>query len=79
MEYYGAGGATVVIITYLCFITIAWWALQSVNFDKILRGNRVFQARVLFILVTIALGSMVANFFLNYLQLGGMLSGFFSN
>lgn len=56
------------IISHLAFITLAWWALQAVQFDKILRVNRVMQARLLYILTAIAIGSAVSNFFLDYLQ-----------
>lgn len=56
------------IISHLAFIALAWWALQALQFEKLLRGNHVFQARVLYILVAIALGSSVSNFFLDYLQ-----------
>ncbi|WP_210364435.1 DUF1146 family protein [Bacillus sp. REN3] len=56
------------IISHLAFIALAWWALQSLQFDKLLRGNHVFQARVLYIMTSIALGATVSNFFLDYLQ-----------
>ena len=56
------------IISHLTFIAVAWWALQALQFDKMLRANRVLQARVLYILASIALGSTVSNFFLDYLQ-----------
>lgn len=59
--------ALVSIISHLVFIALAWWALQSINIDKILRGSHVFQARVLYILLSIVIGSTVSNFFLDYL------------
>ena len=59
--------AIVSIFSHLIFITLAWWALQSINFEKFLRANRVFQARLLYILLSIAIGSIVSNFFLDYL------------
>lgn len=59
--------ALISIISHLIFIAIAWWALQSIHFEKLLRGNHVFQARVLFILLSIFIGSTVSNFFLDYL------------
>ena len=55
------------IVSHLAFIALAWWALQALHFDKLLRANRVFQARVLYILLSIAIGSIVSNFFLDYL------------
>jgi uncharacterized integral membrane protein (TIGR02327 family) len=59
--------ALISIITNLVFIAVAWWALQALNFEKLLRANRVFQARLLYILLAIVIGSSVGNFFLDYL------------
>ena len=66
------------MIVHLCFITITWWALQALNFDKLLRPNKVLQARILFVLLTIAIGSSVSNFFLDYLGLANKLPYMFS-
>ncbi len=55
------------ILSHLVFIALAWWALQALNFDKLLRANRVLQARVLYIMLSIVLGSAVSNFMLDYL------------
>jgi uncharacterized integral membrane protein (TIGR02327 family) len=59
--------ALISIISHLFFIAIAWWALQSVNYEKFLRAHHVFQARVLFVMLSIVIGSIVSNFFLDYL------------
>ena len=56
------------IISHLAFIALAWYALQALNFEKFLRANRVFQARLLYLLLAIVLGSIVSNFFLDYLS-----------
>ena len=56
------------IISHLFFIGISFYALQALNFEKLLRANRVFQARLLYILLTIVIGSSVSNFFLDYLN-----------
>nr|WP_263324205.1 DUF1146 family protein [Neobacillus sp. Marseille-Q6967] len=56
------------ILSHLVFIALAWWALQAVRLDKVLKANHIFQARLLYILLAIFLGSMVSNFFLDYLQ-----------
>ncbi len=55
------------ILSHLVFIAVSWWALMAINFEKFLRPNRVFQARLLYILLSIAIGSIVSNFFLDYL------------
>ncbi|KAB2336531.1 DUF1146 domain-containing protein [Cytobacillus depressus] len=56
------------IVSHLVFIAVAWWALQAIRIDQILRPNHVLQARVLYILLSIAIGSSVSNFFLDYLS-----------
>ena len=59
--------ALVSIIVHLLFIAITWWTLQEVRLEALIKQNRVFQGRLLYILLTIAIGSTVANFFLDYL------------
>lgn len=59
--------AIVSIISHLAFIALAWWALQALRIDQILMPNRVLQARVFYILLSIVIGSSVSNFFLDYL------------
>jgi len=66
------------MIVHLCFIIVTWWALQALNFDKLLRSNKVLQARVLFILLTIVIGSTVSNFFLDYLGFANQLPYMFN-
>lgn len=69
--------AAVQIFIHLSFIAISWWALQAIHFEKILRKNKIVQIKALYILLSIALGSLVSNFFMNYLQDGLTLSNLF--
>ncbi|KHD86687.1 DUF1146 family protein [Heyndrickxia ginsengihumi] len=59
--------ALISILTHLFFIAISFWALQAVNIEQIIKKNRVVQARLLYVLLSLAIGSAVSNFFLNYL------------
>ncbi|MBP3039909.1 DUF1146 family protein [Bacillaceae bacterium Marseille-Q3522] len=59
--------ALISIISHLIFIAIAWWALQALHFEKLLKANHVVQARILYILLSIIIGTAVSNFFLEYL------------
>lgn len=67
------------IVSHLFFIAVTWWALQAIHFDKILRSNSVLKARVLYILLTVAIGSVVSNFFLEYLGFANQLPYMFSH
>lgn len=60
--------AVLSILSHVIFIAISWWALQAIRLDKLLKPNHVFQARLLYILLAIIVGSSVSNFFLDYLQ-----------
>ncbi|MCH6267441.1 DUF1146 family protein [Neobacillus citreus] len=60
--------ALVSIMSHLVCIAVSWWALQAIRLDKLLKPNHVFQARLLYILLAIFIGSSVSNFFLDYLQ-----------
>lgn len=56
------------ILSHLIFIIITWQVLQAVNFDELFRKNKVYEARILIIFITIAIGSTVSNFFLDFLK-----------
>jgi uncharacterized integral membrane protein (TIGR02327 family) len=57
--------AIIAILANIFFIGISFYALQALMMDKIIKKNRVFQAQLFYILTSIMIGSIVANFFLN--------------
>ncbi|MBC1401275.1 DUF1146 family protein [Listeria booriae] len=69
--------AIIVMISHLLFIVITFWALQALNFEKLIRRDHVIQARVLYLIIAVALGVTISNFFLDYFisarQLGNLL------
>lgn len=65
------------MIVNIVFFMITWWALQALNIEKWLKSGKVMQARVLLILLTIAIGSLVSNFFLDYLLWSQQLPSLF--
>jgi uncharacterized integral membrane protein (TIGR02327 family) len=58
--------ALISMVVNLAFMIVTWWALQALNIDKLIKPGKVIQARLLLILLTIAIGSMVSSFFLDY-------------
>ncbi|MFN2744595.1 MULTISPECIES: DUF1146 family protein [Bacillus] len=70
--------AAVSIFVHLVFIALTWWALLSVNIDPLIRKGKIIQARLFMILITIAIGSTVSNFFLDYLYYSRQLQNLFS-
>nr|WP_039041536.1 DUF1146 family protein [Sporosarcina sp. ZBG7A] len=51
--------------SHIFFIGVSFFALQAILPQAIIRKNRVFQTQLLFILLSIAIGSSVSNFFLD--------------
>ncbi|MBF4501093.1 MULTISPECIES: DUF1146 family protein [Savagea] len=54
-----------VLASHLFFISISFYALQALRFDVFIQKNKVFQAQLLFILLSIAIGATVSNLFLD--------------
>ncbi|MDL4838856.1 DUF1146 family protein [Aquibacillus rhizosphaerae] len=60
--------ALISMISHIVFIIITWQVLQSLNFDQLFRKTRTYEARILIIFITIAIGTTVSNFFLDFLR-----------
>lgn len=58
--------ALISMLVYLTAIIFAWWVLLPVKWEKFLQHPRGAQAVVLRVLLAVALGSLVARFFLDY-------------
>ncbi|AEV94961.1 DUF1146 family protein [Pediococcus claussenii] len=52
------------LICYLFFIAVSFWALQAIPFYKFM-GKYPEQARVLIVLLSVALGYTASSFFLS--------------
>lgn len=65
------------IVSHIIFIGLAFFALQAVMPEKIIRKNRVMQAQLLFIFLSILIGSAVSNFFLEISYWSGRLPTLF--
>ena len=53
------------ILSHAFFIAITFFALRALMIEKIVKKQHVFQVQLLYILLSIAIGSSVSNFFLN--------------
>ncbi|MFT9817466.1 DUF1146 family protein [Lysinibacillus sp. NPDC056185] len=75
MEIYEAIGqeALIGILSHIFFIAITFYALQAFILEKIFKKNKVFQIQLIYILISIAIGSAVSNFFLQISNWSGKL------
>lgn len=60
--------ALLAIIVHIIFLIITWWALQIFRFDVFFKDPSDPRAKVLMILITVVIGSIVGDFFMNYLN-----------
>ncbi|SDM53526.1 DUF1146 family protein [Sediminibacillus halophilus] len=60
--------ALISMISHLIFIIITWRILQGINLEPLIKKGRVMEANILLIFITIAIGTTVSRFFLDFLQ-----------
>jgi uncharacterized integral membrane protein (TIGR02327 family) len=60
----------------LC-IGLSWWALQQFRFDLFVKQPRSAPAKMLQVLLSIALGYQIARFVLDYYNWSTLLKGMF--
>ncbi|UOR11264.1 DUF1146 family protein [Halobacillus amylolyticus] len=68
MDQFLLQDALLSMTSHIIFIIITWKVLQAVNLDAFLRKGRIFEIRVLMILITIAIATSVSNFFLDLIN-----------
>lgn len=59
--------AIATLISHIFFILIAFWALQAVRIEKIIRKYHVTQARILYLFIAITIGYTVSSFFIEFI------------
>lgn len=53
-------------ILYIVMIPISIWALDSININGIFKKNKYYQARTLYLILSICLSYIVVNFFYDF-------------
>lgn len=61
--------ALVTLISHLCFIYLAYWALQALRLDQFFKKFQEARVRFLLLLAAIVIGYQVSQFFLEILTL----------
>lgn len=54
------------LILYALFIPITIFALDSININNLFKKNRVFQARLLYLIVSLSLSYLFVNFLYDF-------------
>lgn len=53
---------------YVFFTLLSAFALGGINFDKIMKKNRPYEARIIVILISFVLGYIVTNFITDFIS-----------
>ncbi len=65
------------IILSIIMIALSWWALQIVRWDLFLLTPNSPQAKILVIFLSIIVGSLVANFIMQYFSWSNLIKYLF--
>ena len=65
------------IMAYIFFIGITFYALQAFRLEQLFKKGKVFQIQLIYILFSLAIGSSVADFFINFSNWSQQLPYFF--
>lgn len=60
--------AIINVLAYIIFIGMALYALQGLRIEQLFKKGKTFQIQLFYIFTSIAIGSAVADFFLNFLN-----------
>lgn len=55
------------IILYSLVFILVVWAMDGVNINQIFKKNKVYQARVMYVIIVVSLTYLVTNFLLGFL------------
>ena len=57
-------------IVYLLMFLVTWFAMDSINYEKLLRKNKVNQAQVLYFILVMAIAYLAGSFILSFFHFG---------
>ena len=54
------------IILYVLIVPLSIWALECININNLFKKNRYYQARILYLLLALALSYLIVNFLMDF-------------
>lgn len=61
------------IYFYVFFVMLSAYALTGVNFDKWMRKNKVWEARILVMILSLIMGYLLTNFVFDFFTLSKII------
>ncbi|MCH4826862.1 MAG: DUF1146 family protein [Planococcus sp. (in: firmicutes)] len=65
MENMIGQNALISIFSHIFFTGVAFYAMRALMIEKLIHKHHILQAQILYIFLSIAIGTMVSTFFLN--------------
>ena len=65
------------IMAYIFFIGVTFYALQALRLEQLFKKGKTLQIQLIYILLSLAIGSTVADFFINFSNWSQQLLYFF--
>lgn len=56
------------LLLYCIVLVIVIWAMEGVNINSLFKNNRIYQARIIYILIVLSLTYLSSNFILDFLN-----------
>ena len=60
---------------YIVSVMLSVFALSGINFDGFIKSKKVIEARILVVLLSLALGYLVTNFITDFMNVSQIISG----
>ena len=61
------------VVLYIIFTFLSAYSIAGINFNGLFKKNKVIEARILVIFLSIALGYLVTNFVIDFLNLSSII------
>ncbi len=56
------------LLLYVIVLILVIWAIDSININHIFKKNRIYQARIFYIMIILSLTYLVTNFLIEFLN-----------
>ena len=56
------------LLLYVIVLIITTWSMEGININHIFKKNRIYQARIFYIMIILSLTYLVTNFLIEFLN-----------
>ena len=64
---------TIKTILYIIFVPFTLLALDSINIQNVFKKNKIFQAKMLYIILTMAISYLAVNFLYDFFEFSSII------